>query len=66
MSRLRWETNLGQLCRNLESYAAIVPDPDDRAASLSESLYLAHSASEDKFRSDLRQRTSVFKGPIGA
>jgi hypothetical protein len=25
------------------------PDPTDRAATLSESLYLAHSASEDKF-----------------
>src|ERR1035437_9613949 len=57
MSRHQWQANLDGLCRSLEDYAKQngigVPNPSSGAAArLSDSLYLAHSTSGEKF-SDL-------------
>ena len=54
MSRHKWQANLDGLCRSLEDYAKKngigVPNPSSGAASrLSDSLYLAHSTSGEKF-----------------
>src|ERR1019366_8652096 len=54
MSRHQWQANLDGLCRSLEDYAKKngigVPSPSSGAASrLSDSLYLAHSTSGEKF-----------------
>lgn len=54
MSRLRWEANLDELCRRLADYAAAnrvdVPGPmSEKAKGLSDSLYLAHSTTEERF-----------------
>jgi len=54
MSRHQWQANLDGLCRRLEDYAIQngigVPNPSSGvAASLSDSLYLAHSTSGEKF-----------------
>ena len=54
MSRHQWQANLDGLCRSLEDYAKKngigVPNPSSGAASrLSDSLYLAHSTSGEKF-----------------
>src|ERR1035438_6032465 len=52
MSRHQWQANLDGLCRSLEDYAKQngigVPNPS-AAARLSDSLYLAHSTSGEKF-----------------
>jgi len=50
----QWQTNLDGLCRSLEDYAQKngigVPNPSSGAAArLSDSLYLAHSTSVEKF-----------------
>src|ERR1035437_560328 len=54
MSRHKWQANLDGLCRSLEDYAKKNgigdPNPSSGAASrLSDSLYLAHSTSGEKF-----------------
>src|ERR1017187_1939833 len=54
MSRHQWQANLDGLCRSLEDYAKQngigVPNPSSGAAArLSDSLYLAHSTSGEKF-----------------
>lgn len=54
MSRHQWEGNLGLLSLNLEEYASSngIPQPNPSspaATSLSDSLYLAHSTSDNKF-----------------
>src|ERR1035437_2023682 len=54
MSRHQWQANLDGLCRSLEDYAKQngigVPNPSSGAAArLSDSLFLAHSTSGEKF-----------------
>jgi len=54
MSRHQWQANLDGLCRSLEEYATKngigVPNgSSEMAARLSDSLYLAHSTSGEKF-----------------
>jgi len=54
MDRNRWKTNLDQLCRSLDDYGKTalreVPgQPTARAVHLSDSLYLANSASDATF-----------------
>ena len=54
MSGHQWQDNLDGLCRSLEDYAKVngigVPNASSKAAArLSDSLYLAHSTSVEKF-----------------
>src|ERR1039458_7370711 len=54
MRRRQWQANLDRLCRSLEDYAKQngigVPNPSSGAAArLSDSLFLAHSTSGEKF-----------------
>src|ERR1017187_9090378 len=52
MGRNQWKANLDELCRSLEHYASNLteaPSSSATAVRLSDSLYLANSASDAKF-----------------
>ena len=52
MGRNQWKANLDELCRSLEHYASNLPAAPSSSATavrLSDSLYLANSASDAKF-----------------